>query len=612
MDLILPALVMLLPLLITPGLLFHYDSVPKIVLLALAMAIVIANPRVLRARAAELWRTDLGKWLCILAIAQIASTAIATIFSARVEFSLFGSGWRRFGLITISALAVLIVFAAASLLNAPERIRSVLRATAIAAIGVSAYTILQYFNIDPLQNGAGYHAQDGDFTIVRPPGTLGHADYLGWWLAIALFCSWGLYRAEQGYRRSLAIAATVIAPIAIVLSGTRSAIGAAALGLLFLVVTGRVQWNRKLLLSAGVVAVLAVAFYLSPAGKMLQARVKWSGDEAPGGARPLLWRDSLKMAAARPLTGFGPETFAAEFPLYQSEELSRLVPDFYHESPHNVLLDAITSEGLPGFVIHLGWMLVALIAILRSKKSDPIDAGLAAALVASFGMALFNSMTIGPAVATAVTMSALVTRVASSRETNEARTIRIPALMPRLISIVFAGALAGFAVLLTWSDYKLEQFSQISQRRMPMPAVAAYQGIRAAVLKGAGDDLFCSRRLAASCGAGTNAIERLQCTQSATQAAQRATVTADNPPNAWYNLAMFAAAYSDSRGAEQALRGAIDAAPNWYRPHWALANYLKLTGRVEEARVQMERAAYLSAGKVSQVGESLRTIAQAR
>jgi len=62
---------------------------------------------------------------------------------------------------------------------------------------------------------------------------------------------------------------------------------------------------------------------------------------------------------------------------------------------------------------------------------------------------------------------------------------------------------------------------------------------------------------------------------------------------------MFAAAHNDARGAEEALRKAIELAPNWFRPHLALANYLKVKGRGDEAEVQLRRAAYLSARKAA-------------
>ncbi len=45
MAFLLPALVVLLPLLITPGIFFHYDITPKIVILVLIIAACLALPR---------------------------------------------------------------------------------------------------------------------------------------------------------------------------------------------------------------------------------------------------------------------------------------------------------------------------------------------------------------------------------------------------------------------------------------------------------------------------------------------------------------------------------------------------------------------------------------
>ena len=86
-------------------------------------------------------------------------------------------------------------------------------------------------------------------------------------------------------------------------------------------------------------------FFFSPAGLKLRARLHWSIEDARGGARLLLWRDSLQMSAQRPLAGFGPETFATEFPRFESIQLASAYPDFYHESPHNMFLDALAAQG---------------------------------------------------------------------------------------------------------------------------------------------------------------------------------------------------------------------------------------------------------------------------
>ena len=103
----------------------------------------------------------------------------------------------------------------------------------------------------------------------------------------------------------------------------------------------------------------AAAFYFSPPGWKLRSRTRWFVEDPWGGARPLLWRDCLRMALARPVTGFGPEVFTAAFPKFESRQLARTYPDFTHESPHNIFLDALVSQGVPGAACLVAFCIVA-------------------------------------------------------------------------------------------------------------------------------------------------------------------------------------------------------------------------------------------------------------
>lgn len=318
-----------LPLLITPGLFFHYESTPKLVALAIAVAIALpkTNFRILPPR--FLW----------LSIASVAWFALATATSSRPMISLLGSQWREFGLAGFTILVLAGLVAAAQLIEHPERKVVLLRSIAISGLVVSLYGIAQYFDLDPFQSAAAYHAYAGDDVIVRPPGTFGHADYFAWWLAVEFFCALEL----GGWLGGLAAS---VSAIAIVLTGTRAGIVAVLAGLLLT----RVRVRPAL----AVVALLA-AFAFTPPGARLRHRITWSADERTGGARPLLWRDSARMALSHPLFGTGPETFLASFGKYESEDLAKLYPDFHHESPHNLPLDAATTAGLPALLLLIAW-----------------------------------------------------------------------------------------------------------------------------------------------------------------------------------------------------------------------------------------------------------------
>jgi O-antigen ligase len=618
MAILLPALV--LPLLITPGILFHYDITPKIVILSLTVAGCLMLPGQISSGTAALWSRKSGRCLCAIAAAQALWYAVATGLSSRPWFSLLGSNWRRMGLLTVLALSVFTVLAAAHLSKRPETLSAMLRAFAIATIIASIYGILQYFDIDPLQAASAYHAEAGDSIIVRPPGTLGHADYFGWWLAIALFCSLALARIATGPWKWLAVLACVLSGTAIVLSGTRSAILAVAAGSVSLAVFSGLKLRRKHLFAGLVCAGVLLTFYFSSAGTRLRARVRWSSDEPVGGARPLLWRDSLRMAAARPWAGFGPETFAAEFPRYQSVELARLLPDFYHESPHNTALDALTSEGIPGLLIALGWAGLGAGAVFHGWRArSALAAALFSALVTSCVASLFTAVTAGPIFATLLVIAMLVVLHPAGAALDPAgavnpgdgvslHTIRPAAVFA--ISTPIAACLAFFGVALAIADFNLARFQRGTSDTAG--SIRRYDASLRAALPGASEDLYCSRRLATICGATADREIQAACVATASRAAARGTRSADNPPNAWYNLGMFSAEQDNTGRVERSLRTAALLAPNWFKPHWALAQLLELTGREEEARREAERAFLLDAGKDREVRETVARLTKQR
>jgi O-antigen ligase len=599
MEILLTLLVVLVPLLITPGLLFHYDVTPKVIVLCWGVAGCAVFPKQFAEGQTALWRKSAGRWLCGLAAAQILWYAVASAFSTRPWFSLFGSNWRRMGLATVAALCVFAILAAASAARRPAFVSTILRANTVTMLPTSLYGILQYFDIDPLQTAAAYHAEAGNSIIVRPPGTLGHADYFGWWLAIGMFFALAVARRERGVWRWLGTAACILGAIAIVLSGTRSAILAVIIGFIVLALLSGIRLGRKHWTTGLAAVAMFALFYISPAGTRLRARVHWSSDEPVGGARPLLWRDSLAMAAARPLTGFGPETFPAEFPRFQSVDLARLLPDFYHESPHNAALDALTGTGIPGLGIALGWVLLGGWAAWRVRTG--IAPYLTAALAASCIAGVFGVPTVGPAFATLLTIAMLAAL------TSDDRAARI-VFKPALVLMPLAAGVAVFGILLSIAEFRMAQFQRSTSIA---EATRLYDAALRSALPGASEDIYCARRLATLCGTTSDTATQTRCTATATLAAAHATTTTDNPPNAWYNFAMFSAEQNDASKVEVALRTASRQAPNWFKPDWALAKLLALTGRRDEARREAEKAALLDANKDPEVRRTVEAIKQA-
>src|SRR5579864_2715385 len=355
MTFLLPIVAALSAILILPGVSFYFDVVPKIVVILLGAALVFL---VRRERPAKV--QGRLRWFLILVGAQAAITILAAIFSTHRLLSWLGGTWRRSGAIAEIAVLALAAAGAMHLAAHDTRLRIFLRITVLASIPIAIYGILQYFGIDPMLGAAGYQFGEGQYAIVRPPATLGHAAYFATYMLYAAFGGAGLAREEKrrGWRIA-AIAASVLALFAMVLSGTRAAMLGAVVGAIFLI--ARERPGRKLMAGAALFAMALGVFYVSPAGKKLRAREFWASEDRLGGSRLQLWKDSWRMAGGRWLTGYGPETFALEFPAHESTELAREFPDFYHESPHNIFLDALDSKGVLGLAAMIG--LVGLVLV---------------------------------------------------------------------------------------------------------------------------------------------------------------------------------------------------------------------------------------------------------
>lgn len=322
----------------------------------------------------------------------------------------------------------------------------------------------------------------------------------------------------------------------------------------------------------------------------MRSRARWFAEDRWGGARPLLWRDSLRMGIARPVLGHGPEMFTAAFPRYESKELARAYPDFAHESPHNIFLDALVGQGIPGLAILVGVCGAALWWAWRSGK--PWLAGALAAGIASQQFTVFT-------VPTAMLFFACVGLAASSRTAPASERS-----YERWFFVPVAILLVWVAVRYAMADRSLE-LARRSLRGGDLRAASIYYAVYdRRRLPGTSADLWYSQALAA---VKTPAAQVLS-----GAAALRATRTSEEPFNAWYNLAVLSASRNDAAGTENALRAAIAAHPKWFKPHWTLAQVLRFQSRLEEAESEASLAEELNAGKNPEVAHTLQEIQELR
>jgi O-antigen ligase len=570
MAFLLPSLAALIALLILPGWSFYFEVTPKVVVVLLAAAAAIPFLR---------WPDGKrARWILGLIAAQAITIALATLFSTNRWRSFYGSTWRKDGMLV--EIAVL-VFAAAAVGQFSDRARMKiwLRITIAASIPISIYTLLQYLGIDPIFPPNAYHFGEGRFMIVRPPSTLGHAAYLATYLLYVVFAGIALTRQELSrWWKWIAVAATALGLFALVLSGTRAALVGLVAGLIFVAFrdASRPNWLGW----SGVAIFVFVVFYISPLGERLRARAFWSSEDALGGARLMLWRDTARMSADHLALGFGPETFSREFPKHQSIELARAFPDFYQESPHNIFLDALISRGLIGLVPLL------ILAGIGMVARNWLGGGFVAMGVSQ----QFAAFTVP-------TELFFYLCLAMALRENQEAPLRIAAQRrnwPAYLAAIclFALPFICFAIYLETGDVLLTDARRALDRG-DAGSAAGFEN-RARGWSSAADIYF-SRRFLALVPSDT--IGSLLVLQYAMQAARNAPVSADDPQNAWINQAALDATVNDAPGVEQSLREAIAIAPNWYKPHWLLAQVLDRMGRKAEARAEARLALDRDGGK---------------
>lgn len=565
----------LVALILAPGWLFYFDVTPKVAVLLAATGILLP----FAVRGARPRRAILA-----ILLLYALSLVLSSLLSTNPALSWFGTNWRRYGAVTQIAVLLLTwtVMAAGSRL-------AILRSIVLATVLASVYGIAQFAGFDPWLPASAYHVGEGVWTIVRPPSTLGYASYFATWLVMAAFLGVALADMERNrWWRRAALAASGLAVVAMLLTGTRAAMVALAAGAAVWLYRRGLRIGRRVLVIGGGVILAMAALYVSPAGVKLRSRTRWFVEDPWGGARPVLWRDSLAMGLKRPLTGFGPETFTAEFPRYESEQLARAYPDFAHESPHNIFLDALVSQGLPGLLL-----LIALLTVGFRTREPALAAALAAGVVSQ----QFTVFTVPTALLTFTTLALGVPQVPAA-----ARRRPVLALAPVALALLYC------AIRLTVSDAALARAQSSLLSGDVRAADRSYSEYARWKLPGTAADLWYSRALFDLAGRTADPARRVQAVVRSGTAAMQATGTAEDPFDAWYHMAQLSAARNDAAGAEQALRAAIAAKPNWFKPHWALARVLALQGRREEARREAEIALRLDGGKHEEVERTLRDV----
>jgi O-antigen ligase len=284
---------------------------------------------------------------------------------------------------------------------------------------------------------------------VRPYATFGNAVALGAFLAmIAPYAISEFIAAGTWPSRLLASNLIVAIGLALVFSFTRSAwIGAAAGCAIVLIARRRELMASRarlvgLLAFAGVAAVVATMPIASgwSLGRCTAARVVSIAHPTLGSAavRPHIWMDTVQLIASRPITGYGPDTFALVFPRFQSQDW---IPGELIDKAHSDLLQVGATQGVLGIAAYL-WLMVAFVRHFWRGRRTTLAWGTFAGVVGYQLAMQANFSWVPSALPFWLFLAAAVTiAVPEASATRPSEPLRRPAVWPQIAVVAGATAL---------------------------------------------------------------------------------------------------------------------------------------------------------------------------
>src|SRR5262249_1953876 len=235
--------------------------------------------------------------------------------------------------------------------------------------------------------------------LPRPGGTVAtHPSAFCDFTVPLLLIAVGMFLASYpGERRAKQIGTIVLLGIgALVLTFTRAAWGASALGLLWIILVG---YRRRLVARSrlGLVGLSALLAALAAAPAIMH-RMDSAPLERSYQERAALMQMALEVIAAHPIVGVGPGAYESTYKAYLTPELA----GHWQWTVHNYYLLRAAETGIPGGLSFIALLVVALRQGLRMMRSNslairPAGLGYSAAILGLCFLLYWDMWTVFPA-----------------------------------------------------------------------------------------------------------------------------------------------------------------------------------------------------------------------
>lgn len=402
----------------------QFDIVKVFVMRALAIGGLLAWSFQFFFKGGRLRRTKLD-WLVVAFLGWVLITSFTSISPAT---ALLGK-YRRFeGFFSFATYAV-VYFLTVQMADRPGRMRSLARTLMISGAIVAFYGMMQYFGVDPVTWGSKL-----PFETNRAFSTFGNPDLLGGFLIFPLVISIAMALSERATGWRIFYWATfLITSAAWIVAFVRGAWVGGAVGIIVVIVAavlarpkvGAVDWSFAG--ATGVALAAIVARSATNANEVLNIGQRLASifkfGEGSALTRFEIWDAAWNAAKARPIFGFGADTFRLVFPKYKPlayvKDAGYLsVADNVHDYPLQLmagigLIGFLLLYGIFGFALWLG----APTAFARGKGTDRlVVAGFWAAAIGYITHLMTGLSVTGSTVFLWMALAIIVSPTATERE----------------------------------------------------------------------------------------------------------------------------------------------------------------------------------------------------
>lgn len=401
---------LLTPLLFTQATIEHFEFVKFLGLITTALMLLAIGAITLPYLRWNEIRDELGQPLLLAGLAFVASSLLSTIASADGRTSFFGHHENYGGFVTILTWWLLFT-AACILVRTSHQMQLMLFAVIFSAAGVTAYGLLQLAKLDPLV-WSNASKIDG---YVRPFSTMGHANFLGAWLVLAIPI---VLMLARGRWRFALIGLAAAMGLLLVMTMSRGAwlgvIIAAIVALCFLQ-RNKSRFRTQTLVIAGGVSVcvlLGLLLFNESIRVVVLSRSKQFLNDA---GRMEIWSAAGAMFAERPVLGTGPDTFHHHCGRHCGVAFWEHSWGFTPTRAHNEFLHIAATQGVVGILAAVCILMALVISFRRAWRLHSEQRRLLTAIAASISGFFVTEMfgfTVIASGSLAVVASAMIARLA--------------------------------------------------------------------------------------------------------------------------------------------------------------------------------------------------------